>query len=127
MISMSYEESNKSIAQDAFESPTVMLTERACVHLKSLEKKRKESLGLRLLITGGGCAGFKYHFDICHQPQKQDYIMFYGSIFLALEPTALPLIKGSKIDYVEEMSGSSFRVENPQAKAGCGCGMSFDL
>ena len=78
-------------------------------------------------MLGGGCAGFQYKFDIVINKNDDDIVFDTKKMSLLIDNTSLELIKGSKIDYVKELIGSSFKITNPQASSSCGCGTSFSI
>ena len=81
----------------------------------------------RITVLGGGCAGFQYKFDFDNQKNDDDIVIKTKEIAVIVDTTSLDLIKGSKIDYVNELIGSSFKIINPQASSSCGCGTSFSM
>ena len=81
----------------------------------------------RITVLGGGCAGFQYKFDFDKAKKNDDIIFTAGLVSLIIDNSSLELIKGSKIDYVNELIGSSFKISNPQAISSCGCGTSFSI
>ena len=81
----------------------------------------------RITVLGGGCAGFQYKFDFENSQNKDDIVFKTKKIEMLIDNTSLDLIKGSKIDYVHELIGSSFKITNPQASSSCGCGTSFSI
>ena len=81
----------------------------------------------RITVLGGGCAGFQYKFDFDNSKNKDDIIFKTEKIEVVIDNISLNLIKGSKIDYVNELIGSSFKITNPQASSSCGCGTSFSI
>ena len=81
----------------------------------------------RITVLGGGCAGFQYKFDFENSQKDEDIIFKTKKIEILIDNTSLDLIKGSKIDYVHELIGSSFKITNPQASSSCGCGTSFSI
>ena len=89
----------------------------------SLEK----SQFFRITVLGGGCAGFQYKFDFSQKPNDDDVIFEYKNAKVLIDKTSIELIKGSTIDYVNELIGSSFKISNPQASSSCGCGTSFSI
>ena len=76
---------------------------------------------------GGGCAGFQYKFDFDNKKNDDDIILNTNKVSVIIDTTSLEIIKGSKIDYVNELIGSSFKIVNPQASSSCGCGTSFSM
>lgn len=81
---------------------------------------------LRLSVEGGGCSGFQYKFDL-GEPEAEDVVIETGAARLVVDPVSLELVAGSTVDFVESLGGAAFRVENPNAAAGCGCGSSFGI
>lgn len=82
---------------------------------------------LRLSVEGGGCSGFQYKFDLARSTEAADAISETDGVKLLVDPVSLDLVAGSTVDYVESLGGAAFRVENPNAAAGCGCGSSFGI
>ena len=81
----------------------------------------------RITVLGGGCAGFQYKFDFENEKNQDDVILKTEKISVLIDNTSYELIKGSKLDYVNELIGSSFKISNPQATSSCGCGTSFSI
>ena len=81
----------------------------------------------RITVLGGGCAGFQYKFEFSEKANNDDVVFEYEKAKLLIDETSIELIKGSKIDYVNELIGSSFKISNPQASSSCGCGTSFSI
>ena len=81
----------------------------------------------RIAVLGGGCAGFQYKFEFDNNRQKDDIEIKSGNIIILIDKISLKLVNGSKIDYVKELIGSSFKITNPQASSSCGCGTSFSI
>jgi iron-sulfur cluster assembly accessory protein len=82
---------------------------------------------IRLRVDGGGCSGFQYHFDITTHGEEDDLVLQKDGAILRVDSLSLPLIEGSEVDFVDDLMGQSFRVNNPAATASCGCGTSFSL
>ena len=104
----------------------IEITEDAQNYIASLIKKDKFDF-FRITVLGGGCAGFQYKFDFDNSKNKDDIIFKTEKIEVVIDNISLNLIKGSKIDYVNELIGSSFKITNPQASSSCGCGTSFSI
>ena len=81
----------------------------------------------RITVLGGGCAGFQYKFDFDNKKNEDDILIKTKKVSLVIDSTSLELIKGSQIDFVDELIGSSFKITNPQASSSCGCGTSFSI
>jgi iron-sulfur cluster assembly accessory protein len=82
---------------------------------------------LRLSVEGGGCSGFQYKFDLADKAENDDAISETEGVRLVVDPVSLDLVAGSMVDFVESLGGAAFKVENPNAAAGCGCGSSFGI
>ena len=104
----------------------IEITEEAQNHIAILINNDKSDY-FRITVLGGGCAGFQYKFDFDNLKNKDDIIFKTEKIEVVIDNTSLELIKGSKIDYVNELIGSSFKITNPQASSACGCGTSFSI
>ena len=82
---------------------------------------------LRLAVEGGGCSGFQYQFDLVDEAQSDDLRIERDGAAALVDVISLALLKGSEIDWVDELAGAEFRVRNPNAKSSCGCGVSFSI
>jgi iron-sulfur cluster assembly accessory protein len=82
---------------------------------------------LRISVNGGGCSGFQYAFDIVPTAEDGDLLLGDEEARVAVDPTSLDLLRGAKIDYVDDLMGSAFKIDNPNATASCGCGTSFSV
>ena len=98
------------------------VTDRAFERLAQIIPASSEK-GLRVAVEGGGCSGFQYDFSFDKNAQKDDLI--HQNILI--DKASADLLKGSEVDYVEELIGNSFKISNPQTKSSCGCGVSFSL
>jgi len=81
----------------------------------------------RITVLGGGCAGFQYKFEFENNKNDDDILINNDNINVVIDETSMELIQNSKIDYVNELIGSSFKITNPQASSSCGCGTSFSI
>ena len=105
----------------------VTLSETAARRLKAISQAEGRSLMLRVSVEGGGCSGFQYQFDLVEDAQPQDvHIERDGSAAL-VDDISMAFLKGSVIDFVDELAGAQFQVRNPNAKSSCGCGVSFSI
>jgi iron-sulfur cluster assembly accessory protein len=105
----------------------ITVTERAARRIGEI--LRREPLGtmLRLSVEGGGCSGFQYKFDTDSVQEADDIVVRREDASLLIDSVSLAYLAGSEIDFVDDLIGASFRVNNPKAKASCGCGTSFTL
>ena len=105
---------------------SIEITENAQDHIAKIMKNDNVKF-FRITVLGGGCAGFQYKFDFENNQNNDDIVCKTSKIEVLIDHTSLDLIKGSKIDYVNELIGSSFKITNPQASSSCGCGTSFSI
>ena len=105
---------------------SLTLSEAAARRVARIAEKQGKPAVLRLSVEGGGCSGFQYKFDL-GEPEGGDVISETGDVKLVVDPVSLDLVAGSTVDFVESLGGAAFRVENPNAAAGCGCGSSFGI
>jgi iron-sulfur cluster insertion protein len=105
----------------------LILTPSAAKRVAFIAAKQSRPAILRLAVEGGGCSGFQYKFDLADAPDADDSISETDGVQLVVDPMSLDLIAGSTVDFVESLGGAAFKVENPQAAAGCGCGASFGI
>ena len=104
----------------------IEITDNAQDHIASILKKDSAKY-FRITVLGGGCAGFQYKFDFDISKKNDDVLIHNKKIDVLIDETSLELIQNSKIDYVHELIGSSFKITNPQASSSCGCGTSFSI
>ena len=108
-------------------SEMLTLTEAAAKRVAAIADKQAKPAILRLSVEGGGCSGFQYRFDLAESAESDDSVSDTGGVKLVVDPVSLDLVAGSVVDFVESLGGAAFRVENPNAAAGCGCGSSFGI
>ena len=104
----------------------IEVTENAQEYIKKILSSEKSNF-FRITVLGGGCAGFQYKFDFSQKANEDDIVYEYKNAKVLIDKTSIEFIKGSKIDYVNELIGSSFKISNPQASSSCGCGTSFSV
>ena len=104
----------------------IEVTESAQSHINKILISEKSKY-FRITVLGGGCAGFQYKFDFSDKINDDDILFDYSNAKVLIDKTSIELIQGSKIDYVNELIGSSFKISNPQASSSCGCGTSFSI
>ncbi len=108
-------------------STAPILTEAAAARVAAIAAKQARPAILRLSVDGGGCSGFQYRFDLAEAAESDDLASRTGEVMLVIDPVSLDLVAGSTVDFVESLGGAAFKVENPLAAAGCGCGSSFGI
>ena len=103
------------------------LTEAAAIRVGAIAARQGKPAILRLSVEGGGCSGFQYKFDLASGVEDDDTVVERDGVKLIVDAVSLDLVRGCTVDYVESLGGAAFRVENPNAAAGCGCGSSFSI
>ena len=101
----------------------IKFTDNALKQIQNLLSKKDEGSFFRIAIKGGGCSGFQYEFTF-EQSKNEDDLTYKN---ILIDKTSADLLKDSKVDYVSELIGESFKISNPQTKSSCGCGVSFSL
>jgi iron-sulfur cluster insertion protein len=107
--------------------PHITLTESAAKRVASIALRQDKPAILRLAVDGGGCAGFTYKFELAPGAEADDEVAETAGVKLVVDPFSLELVKGSAVDFVEDLGGAAFKVTNPNAQSGCGCGSSFSV
>ncbi|HEY6049154.1 MAG TPA: iron-sulfur cluster insertion protein ErpA [Sphingomicrobium sp.] len=107
--------------------PSISLTENAAKRVAWIAERQSKPAILRLAVDGGGCAGFTYKFELADHADAEDAIAETDGVKLVVDPVSLELVKGSAVDFVEDLGGAAFKVLNPNAQSGCGCGSSFSV
>lgn len=128
---MAYLEDEPSLSKDRPMSETV---EAAPLSISAKAARRlNEVLGadpgaaLRISVRGGGCSGFSYAFDVEKARAEDDFVATRDGVSVLVDPVSLEMIKGSELDFVDDLMGRAFKVKNPNAVASCGCGVSFSV
>ena len=110
----------------ASDKPLITVTEAAAAELqRAMEAQDKQDMALRIAVFPGGCAGMQYGLSLDSEEQPGDEEFVSGRIRLVVGRQDLPMVAGMQVDYVQSVSGSGFKVENPNASESCGCGSSF--
>jgi iron-sulfur cluster assembly accessory protein len=104
----------------------IQLTPAAARRVSAIAVRQGAAPILRLSVDGGGSAGFSYNFAL-GEPEPDDARAVTDGVTLVVDPISLDLVRGSAVDYVEDLGGSAFKVTNPNAASGCGCGSSFSV
>lgn len=104
----------------------IILTENAAKRVAWIAERQSKPAILRLAVDGGGCAGFTYKFELAEQAED-DAVAETDGVKLVVDPISLDLVRGSAVDFVEDLGGATFKVLNPNAQSGCGCGSSFSV
>ena len=105
----------------------VSVTDRAARRIAQVLAKEPAGSMLRVAVNGGGCSGFQYAFDVSQERKSDDLVIVHDGATVLVDPVSLDFLRGSKIDFVDDLIGQSFKIENPNATASCGCGTSFTV
>ncbi|HKH96038.1 MAG TPA: iron-sulfur cluster insertion protein ErpA [Beijerinckiaceae bacterium] len=105
----------------------IALTERAARRISEIMAREPEGSMLRISVNGGGCSGFAYAFDVDRTRQDDDIVVERDGVSVLVDQVSLQYMDGSVIDFVDDLIGQSFKIQNPHAVASCGCGTSFSL
>ncbi|HEY7899970.1 MAG TPA: iron-sulfur cluster assembly accessory protein [Caulobacteraceae bacterium] len=107
--------------------PGLTLSAAAAGRLKAIAQREGRPTLLRVAVEGGGCSGFQYRFDLVSAAEADDITVERDGASAVVDVVSLALLKGSEIDFVDELAGAEFKVRNPNARSSCGCGVSFSL
>jgi iron-sulfur cluster assembly accessory protein len=106
---------------------TVTMTERAARRIAEIAAGEPENKMLRVSVEGGGCSGFQYKFDLVGERAPDDLVLERHGARVIIDPVSLAYMGGAEIDFVDDLIGASFKIQNPNATASCGCGTSFSV
>ena len=105
----------------------VVMTERAARRIGQILRNEPAGLMLRVSVEGGGCSGFQYRFDFVAAKADDDLVLARDGATVLVDPVSAQYMAGAEIDYVDDLIGSSFKINNPVATSSCGCGTSFSV
>lgn len=105
----------------------VALTDQAAKRIVALLSNETPGAVFRVSVEGGGCSGFQYQFGIDPAPAPEDAVVERDGARVAIDPASLGFLTGARIDFVDDLMGQSFRIDNPNATSSCGCGTSFSV
>jgi iron-sulfur cluster assembly accessory protein len=108
-------------------NPTVTVTERAARRIAEIVAGEAQNTMLRVSVEGGGCSGFQYKFDLVGERGPDDLVLDREGARVVIDRVSLEHMGGAEIDFVDDLMGASFKIQNPKATASCGCGTSFSL
>jgi len=107
--------------------PAITLSQSAAGRIRQIAEREGRPLMLRVAVEGGGCSGFQYQLDLVDEAQPGDLKIERDGAAAVIDEVSMVLLKGSEIDFVDELAGAEFKVRNPNAKSSCGCGVSFSI
>ena len=105
----------------------ITVTDKAIKRIATILSKEQEGSMLRISVSGGGCSGFQYNYDIVTSQQDDDLVINKDGATILFDPLSLQYMEGSEVDFVSDLMGQSFQIKNPIASASCGCGTSFSI
>lgn len=105
----------------------IALTPAAAARVAAIAVRQNKPAILRLAVEGGGCSGFQYRFGFADVVEADDSVAEIEGVRLVVDAMSLDLVRGGSVDYVESLGGAAFKVDNPNAASGCGCGSSFSV
>ena len=105
----------------------IQITESAQSKIKEVLEDESPETALRMYVTGGGCSGFQYGFKLDNEFDDEDTTLTKSDVSVVVDPLSLQYIFGSTLHYKEDLEGSKFVIENPNAVTTCGCGSSFSI
>jgi iron-sulfur cluster assembly accessory protein len=106
---------------------SVTVSDKAARRIGEILKTEPAGTMLRVSVEGGGCSGFQYKFYMERAQAADDVVIARDGAVVLIDPVSADFMAGSEIDFVDDLIGASFKVNNPKAKASCGCGTSFAL
>jgi len=113
---------------EVFRPTSILVSQNAINKVKALlDEEGNFDLKLRVFVTGGGCSGFQYGFTFDELTAEDDAILTEGEVSVLIDSMSYPYLAGAQIDYKEDLEGSKFVVNNPNAATTCGCGSSFSI
>jgi len=105
----------------------VTLSARAARQISGILDNEPANTMLRISVSGGGCSGFQYGFDLDAEKSDDDLVIKRDGAAVLIDKVSLMYLEGSEIDYVDDLIGAAFQIKNPNATASCGCGTSFSI
>lgn len=106
---------------------SITMSERAAKRIVELVTKDRAASFFRVSVEGGGCSGFQYRFELANDRAPDDIVIKRDGAMVAIDPVSADFVQGSVIDFVDDLIGAQFKINNPMATASCGCGTSFSI
>jgi len=105
----------------------ITMTNAAAERIKEILSAEPDKKALRISVSGGGCSGFQYEFALDDKTNDDDHAIEKDGSTILIDSVSLVYVLGSEIDFVDDLIGASFQINNPNATASCGCGTSFSI
>ncbi|WP_251975830.1 iron-sulfur cluster insertion protein ErpA [Salinicola avicenniae] len=113
---------------ESFAPTPMFFTDAAARRVKALiAEENNAALKLRVYVTGGGCSGFQYGFDLADQTAEDDTVIDNDGVSMVIDALSYQYLVGSTVDFEEGLAGARFVIRNPNAQSTCGCGASFSV
>ncbi|UXN04664.1 MULTISPECIES: iron-sulfur cluster insertion protein ErpA [unclassified Bartonella] len=106
---------------------SVAVSDSAAKRINIILAKEPDKKALRISVEGGGCSGFSYKYELVDAQNEDDFVIEKNGAQILIDSISLPFIEGSEIDFVDDLMGQSFQINNPNAVSSCGCGTSFSI
>jgi iron-sulfur cluster assembly accessory protein len=107
--------------------PSITLSERATRRIAEILKAEAAPALFRVSVEGGGCSGFQYRFDLVTETTQDDLLVERDGARVVVDPISLGFLQGAELDFVDDLIGAQFKLNNPNVTAPCGCGTSFSV
>jgi iron-sulfur cluster insertion protein len=107
--------------------PSITLSERAARRIAEILKAEAAPALFRVSVEGGGCSGFQYRFDLVTETTQDDLLVERDGARVVVDPISLGFLRGAELDFVDDLIGAQFKLNNPNVTAACGCGTSFSV
>jgi iron-sulfur cluster assembly accessory protein len=105
----------------------IRVSDRAAKRIAEILKAEPQPAMLRVAVTGGGCSGFQYNFALEDSRAEDDLVLERDGAVVLIDAMSLDFLRGAEIDFVDDLIGASFKINNPNAQSSCGCGTSFSI
>jgi len=115
------------MATPKMSEPSITISPRAAARIAEILKTEAVAALFRVSVEGGGCSGFQYRFDLVKERAPDDLIVERDGARVVIDPISLGFVQGAEIDFVDDLIGAQFKINNPNVTAACGCGTSFSV
>ncbi|WP_412057943.1 HesB/IscA family protein [Bartonella sp. DGB2] len=105
----------------------VEISSAAAKRISQILSKEPGKIALRVSVEGGGCSGFSYRYDLVDCAQDGDLLLEKDGAKILIDLLSIPFLEGATLDFIDDLMGESFKMNNPNATSSCGCGVSFSL
>ena len=105
----------------------ISVTDSAAKRIAKILSSEPDKSALRVSVEGGGCTGFSYKYELVSDQEDDDLVIEKSGAKVLIDMISLPYLDGSVIDFIDDLMGQSFQIQNPNATSSCGCGTSFAI